>query len=214
MNRASDERGGRAIRLLRLSIAIVVVLPLLRAGSLGAQTEASWLFADVSFPAQVDTFIVVRTERWPDPARGAVLHYQTAMASGATFDVHIQALPAGLDEQEGVRADVRRTVNELARYQGTGHGPTSVVIDTVRAMAVEAGDRVYEGHMAEATLRTAGRTGHTLAYVFAKPPSLVKFRITYEPSQEAVLESRIPRFIGGILERLESFQERPGPGVP
>jgi hypothetical protein len=37
----------------------------------------------------------------------------------------------------------------------------------------------------------------------------VRFRITYEPAQETVLEPRTQRFIRGILERLESFQDRP-----
>jgi len=201
-------RGGR------ISSAIAAFLTLPWGGSVEAQTEASWLFADVSFPAQVDTFVVVRTERWPELGRGTVLHYQTAMAPGATFDVHVQSMPAGIDEQEGIRADLQRAVGELARYRGAGDDRTSVVVDTVRAVAVDVGDRTYEGHVAEATLRTGNRTGHTLAYVFAKPPSFVRFRITYEPAQDAVLEPRTERFIRGILERLESFQDRPGQGGP
>lgn len=203
-----------ALRLRQLTLGTFLLLTSARGGSVEAQTEASWFFADVSFPAQVDGFVVVRTERWPEPGRGTVLHYETAMAPGATLDVHVQAIPQGIDEQEGVREDAQRTVSELARFRGSGSDPTSVVIDTVRSVVLEAGDRAYQGHLAEATLRSRNRTGYTLAYVFAKPPSFVRFRITYEPAQAAVLEPLIQDFLRGVLGRLESFQYRPEQGGP
>jgi hypothetical protein len=179
-----------------------------------AQTEAVWLFADVSFPAQVDAFLAVRIQRWPEPGRGMVVHYESVLEPDATFDVYVQPMPQGSDESAAVREELRRTLDELTRYRAEGAATASVLVDTVHAVSVETDETTYAGHMVEATIRVGSTTGRTLAYVFAKPPSFVKFRITHEPSQRAALDPRIPPFLSGVLGHLESFQDPLPPGGP
>jgi len=184
------------------------------AGPAEAQSDAVWLFADVSFPAQVDTFWAVRTQRWPEAERGAVLQYESALAPGATFDVHVQPMPQGREPSEAVRDELQRTLVELTRYRSENSAQANVVIDTVYAVSVEAGETTYDGHVVEATLQVGTVTGRTLAFVFAKPPSFVKFRITHEPGQQGAVDPRIQPFLSGILERLESFQNPLPSGGP
>lgn len=169
-----------------------------------AQEVKTWLFGDVSFPARVDTFHAVGAERWAEADRGTVLRYATTLAPGATVDVHVQPLPLGRADPEAVRREFQRGLRELAT---SGESGVRVAVDTVHSVSVEAGGWTYDGHVAAATLRGRGNTGRTLSYVFAKPPSFVKVRVTFEPVERAVLEPRIQPFLRELLGALESFQD-------
>lgn len=176
------------------------------AGPLAAQEDnRTWLFGDVSFPARVDSFTVMGTERWSEPDRGTLLRYRTGLAPDATVDVHVQPLPGGRSDPQAIREEFQSTLDDLREYAGRG---VSLTVDTVHAMAVEARGWTYEGHAASATVRRGGVTGRSLALVFAKPPSFVTFRITHDAGLRSVLDPRIRAFVAGILARIESFQDR------
>ncbi|HZD06375.1 MAG TPA: hypothetical protein VE173_15800 [Longimicrobiales bacterium] len=190
-------------------LSITLFATLLAASGARAQEPPMWLFGDVSFPSRVDTFKALGAEVSLDGPRGTALHYGTPMAPRATVDVIVQPLPGGRDDPEVVRQEFQRTLEELERYTGNGRDRVSVSVDTVRAVSVEAGGWTFQGHVAEATVRGGGgRAGRTLAYVFAKPPSFVKIRITHAPAFKDELDPRIHTFVREILTRMESFQDR------
>lgn len=176
-----------------------------------AQEPRTWLFGDVSFPARVDSFAVVGTDRSLQPERGTVLRYRTELAPDATVDVHVQPLPGGRSDPQAVREEFLATLEEMRRVPP---GDVSMSVDTVHATSVEAGGWTYEGHLAAATVRGRGTTGRSLAYVFAKPPSFVKIRITHAAGMRSTLDPRIRAFVAGILARVESFQDRAPAGGP
>lgn len=198
-------------RVLSVALSAMLLAP----SAVRAQGAPMWLFGDVSFPARIDTFRALGAEMSLDGPRGTALHYGTALAPRATVDVIVQPLPGGRSDPEVVRQEFQRTLEELEHYAGNGRDRVSVEVDTVRAVSVEAGGWTYEGHLAEATVRGAGgRAGRTLAWVFAKPPSFVKIRITHAPAFQVELDPRIRTFVREILARIESFQDRRTSGGP
>lgn len=205
---------GREVPVARAGVVGTALAATLLAGVVGApgveaQDDRTWLFGEVSFPARVDSFVVRGTERWSRPEQGTLLRYRTDLAPGANIDVHVQPLPGRRGDPEVVRGEFQRTLDELRRPPGEG---VSVVVDTVHTVSVEAGGWTYEGHVARARVRQGGTAGLSFAYVFAKPPSFVKIHITHAAGAQSELEPRIRAFVAGILDRLDSFQNRGPPG--
>lgn len=180
-----------------------------------AQEDANWLFGGVGFPVQVGEFEVLGAERWPDTDRGTVLRYGIDRFPGAAVEVRVQPLPGGRGDPDVVRQELSTILDELVRSGSGGRGGTRVRVDTVRTASVQASGWTYEGHVAEATLRSPEATVQVLVYVFAKPPSFVKVRVTCGPIDRGALDPLLSQFLTGLIGRIESFQHTPeGGGGP
>lgn len=198
---------------------IVVPLAVLQLSSFApgaAQThfddrDAQFTFSKVEFPAVADTFAVMSTRRWPQPARGVVIHYESPIAPAAHLDLYVSPLDRvrGSDGSIGerVRREFERSLEGIQLYIDINREDTEVVVESTDSTVITgASGREYVGWVADVTLTTGSKSERSLLYLFEKNGSSVKYRITHERSLRSMLHEHIDAFVRETLERIQPRQ--------
>lgn len=149
--------------------------------------KGDFVFAGVTFPAEVERFRAMRSTRWDDPALGVGLTY---LAQGVPAEFSIYVYPA----QKSLDDEFQEAMDAISIYAQQNRGGQAVEIQSTDSVSV--GD-------------TDGRVGVTLMggarsllYVFEKDGSFVKYRLSYEPALRVALEEEIASFLETTLDRI------------
>lgn len=188
-----------AQRASGLFLAVLLTL-LLGAGPAGAQgifddRGERFSFGGVAFPAIADTFVVLDTRRWPNPALGVQLHYASPLDPSARVDVYVY--PADAD---GAEAELGEAVQEILRYTEENRDGVTVTIDTTHALTVtDPGGRAHAGWHAVGRFERQGNERPSLLWVFEKDGLFLKYRVTHAPEQRVRLEPHLRGFLAETL---------------
>lgn len=187
---------------IRHRIVLLVASLALAAAPLPAQgifaDRGQFSFGGVAFPAVADTFVVLDTRRWPDPALGVQLHYASPLDPSARLDIYVY--PA---DGEGAEAEFREAVEEIIQYTEKNREGVTVTIDTTFAVTVaDAGGGEHAGWHAAARLERRGVERPSVLYLFEKEGLFLKYRITHAREHRVRLEPHVRAFIAGTLAQI------------
>ena len=184
----------RAVPLFPIALALAT-LP----GAATAQDlfddEAVFSFGGISFPAAVDTFAVMSTNRYPDPALGVHLHYRTPLDPSASLDIYVYPTREG-----GLEAELQKAVQDIIRYTEENRQGVTATVDTTHAITItDAAGRSHDGWVATARFERRDNVRPSFLYLFEKDGRYLKYRVTHAAPLRQRLEPHLHAFLAGTL---------------
>ena len=186
-----------AFRSVRVQLIVLVLATIPAAGSAQGlfDRQATFSFGGISFPAAVDTFTVMGTNRYPQPSLGVHLQYRTPLDPSASLDIYVYPTrEAGLEAELGV------AVQDIIRYTEENRQGVTATVDTTHAITLtDAAGRTHDGWVAIARFERRGDIRPTVLYLFEKDGRYFKYRVTHAAPLRQRLESHLDAFLAGTL---------------
>lgn len=168
-----------------------------------ADRSEQYHFSGVTFPAAVDTFLVLRATRWPQPALGIQLHYGSPLAPRGQFDIYVYPVPEPEGAARSVEEEFRTAMGGIRRYADENMEGVEVTVESEDPVTITTPTgETYEGWKAHTTYRNDSSVRRSLLYVFAKDGHFLKYRITHDEERSELLDPRLRAFLEASLGRV------------
>lgn len=188
---------------VRRATGIALAVVLLPAASAGQ----TWRYADVGFPAALDTFVNQSTYRWVGrPELGMSLTYVIPGDEATELTIYVYPIRAGDTSATHGSAAAERDValQEIRSYAEKYRDLTEFHVDSVGPFEVP-GNHPYHGAYAVMLMRFDKTPVTSLLYVFVRNRTYLKLRLSY--LQESA--SRVAPHVGPLIRQALATIEEP-----
>jgi hypothetical protein len=174
---------------LRVDVAALAMLalPVAAAGQ-------TWRYAEVNFPAALDTFVNQSTHRWIGrPELGMSLTYVIPGDDATELTIYVYPIrPADTTATHGSAVGERDVaLNEIQTYAEKYRDLSEFHVDSVGPFMVQSGNHSYNGAYAAVLMRFDKTRVTSLLYVFVRDRTYLKVRLSYLESAGAAVQPHI-----------------------